>query len=155
MIQEQLQARGATLESDLKELRERPRIPEEYQLQVEEEKADLEATIAGLEEELQRVKMANTTLEAAHENAQYDMDMLKAASEESALLASEAEARAAKATEAAALERSKSDEMERANKTLQGELAKKPKEVTRTVYVASPGKQAASHQGPVTDALLL
>merc|ERR1711966_263708 len=68
-IEDQLQARCNTLQSDLTELRENPRIPLEYKQQVERREAEAHAEIARLEEALARLKLENAHLENSNANA--------------------------------------------------------------------------------------
>jgi hypothetical protein len=142
----QLQARCNTLESDLQELRDNPRIPLEYKQEVEATTSELEAQIARLEEDLARMQIEKIALEAANANAQDDTALLRDEVEVAQEKISEAEARADRALEKAAEERSQRHQLEEENAQLQEQLAQKPKEVmkevTRTVYLPSPAKAA-------------
>jgi len=180
-IEDQLQVRCQTLQSDLADLRDNPKIPPGYKAQVEQKAAEQKAEIELLEEECARLRQETSRLSSCLEGAQ--ADLVKAASDHKDELAKseqsaaeelgkikaklvEAEEEAAFSRALAAEEKIHREKIQRecfqreeesfkVQSMLAERLAEKPKQVSNTVYITSSKIPSAVKDGPVWDADLL
>jgi len=156
-IEEQLQTRCNTLQSDLQELRCNPRIPVDYKEQVEATHEAQLDEIADLESEVSRQKMAVRDMENSNANAQDEIESLQRQLEQAQYKIEETDAMARAAAKNTNEARRQTEELSRENNRLSSELRRHPTTITenRTVYVRSPPRASRGGNGALTDADLL